>query len=116
LLDKYASTVAASDATSRPTPGPVFLGSPYDKEIARRQTSVGPQSKTSAAMKQAAEERYAQEKRNEKYKKAAEYAQVIGGGLEVAAPFTGPLAPILGGAGTLASVGSSAYLAGRDVA
>jgi hypothetical protein len=87
-----------------------------EKELARRKTSVGPQSKPSVAMKQAAEERYAQQKRNEKYKKAAEYAQVIGGGLEVAAPFTGPLAPIIGGAGTLASAGSSAYLAGRDVA
>jgi hypothetical protein len=87
-----------------------------EKELARRKTSVGPQSKPSVAMKQAAEERYAQQKRNEKYKKAAEYAQVIGGGLEVAAPFTGPLAPIIGGAGTITSAGSSAYLSGRDVA
>ena len=113
---KDGGGVAKTDATTIPARGPVFLGSPYAKEIARRQTSVGPQSKTPAAMKQAAEERYAQQKRNEKYKKAAEYAQVIGGGLEVAAPFTGPLAPIIGGAGTLASAGSSAYLAGRDVA
>ena len=120
-LDKYASNVAASDAT-RTSPALNYRSVEdsarieREKELARRKTSIGPQSKPSVAMKQAAEERYAQQKRNEKYKKAAEYAQVIGGGLEVAAPFTGPLAPIIGGAGTLASAGSSAYLAGRDVA
>ena len=120
-LDKYSDNVAASDAT-RTLPALNYRSVEdsarieREKELARRKTSVGPQSKPSVAMKQAAEERYAQQKRNEKYKKAAEYAQVIGGGLEVAAPFTGPLAPIIGGAGTITSAGSSAYLSGRDVA
>ena len=121
-LDKYQEGgVAKTDAT-RTSPALNYRSVEdsarieREKELARRKTSVGPQSKPSVAMKQAAEERYAQQKRNEKYKKAAEYAQVIGGGLEVAAPFTGPLAPIVGGAGTLASAGSSAYLSGRDVA
>jgi hypothetical protein len=121
-LDKYQEGgVAKTDAT-RTLPALNYRSVEdsarieREKELARRKTSVGPQSKPSVAMKQAAEERYAQQKRNEKYKKAAEYAQVIGGGLEVAAPFTGPLAPIIGGAGTLASAGSSAYLSGRDVA
>ena len=122
-LDKYepGGTVAKTDAT-RTSPALNYRSVEdsarieREKELARRKTSVGPQSKPSVAMKQAAEERYAQQKRNEKYKKAAEYAQVIGGGLEVAAPFTGPLAPIIGGAGTITSAGSSAYLSGRDVA
>ena len=121
-LDKYQDGgVAKTDAT-RTSPALNYRSVEdsarieREKELARRKTSVGPQSKPSVAMKQAAEERYAQQKRNEKYKKAAEYAQVIGGGLEVAAPFTGPLAPIIGGAGTITSAGSSAYLSGRDVA
>jgi hypothetical protein len=121
-LDKYQEGgVAKTDAT-RTSPALNYRSVEdsarieREKELARRKTSVGPQSKPSVAMKQAAEERYAQQKRNEKYKKAAEYAQVIGAGLEVAAPFTGPLAPIVGGAGTITSAGSSAYLSGRDVA
>ena len=121
-LDKYQDGgVAKTDAT-RTSPALNYRSVEdsarieREKEIARRKTSIGAQSKPSVAMKQAAEERYAQQKRNEKYKKIAEYAQVIGGGLEVAAPFTGPLYPIVGGAGTITSAGSSAYLAGRDVA
>jgi len=90
-----------------------------EKELARRKTYLNAASKTptSSAMRQAAEDRIAQEKRNQLYDKIANATQFIGGGLEVVAPFTGPVVgPALEGAGTLLTTGSSAYLSGRDVA
>jgi hypothetical protein len=113
-LDKY--TTAVSDATAQPNPGPVFLGNPYTKEMAKRQTYLSPQRKSAApAMKQAALDRAQSEKTSDLNKKIATYAQNIGGALELAAPFTGLAMPILGAVGTGLDVGGSAYLASKDV-
>ena len=113
-LDKY--TAAVSDATAQAKPGPVFLGNPYAKEMAKRQTYLNPQGKSAApAMKQAALDRAQSEKTGDLNKKIASYAQNIGGALELAAPFTGPAMPILGAIGTGLDVGGSAYLAGKDI-
>jgi hypothetical protein len=88
----------------------------FDEEVAKRKTYINPSSKTSTApaMRQAAEDRIAQEKANAFTKKIAEGAQTIGGALELAAPFTGPFMPIVGGVGAGLGIGSSAYLAGKD--
>jgi adenylate kinase family enzyme len=88
----------------------------FDEEVAKRKTYINPVSKTSTApaMRQAAEDRIAQEKANAFTKKIAEGAQTIGGALELAAPFTGPFMPIVGGVGAGLGIGSSAYLAGKD--
>jgi hypothetical protein len=87
-----------------------------EKELTRRQTYLNPASKTSTAlaMRQAAEDRIAQEKANAFTRKIAEGAQTIGGALELAAPFTGPFMPIVGGVGAGLGIGSSAYLTGKD--
>jgi len=117
-LDKYqpGGKVAKADATAKPKPGPVFLGNPYAKEMAKRQTYLNPQGKSAApAMKQAALDRAKSEKTTDLNKKIANYAQNIGGALELAAPFTGPAMPILGAIGTGLDVGASTYLAGKDI-
>jgi hypothetical protein len=117
-LDKYqpGGVVAKADATVKPKPGPVFLGNPYAKEMAKRQTYLNPQGKSAApAMKQAALDRAKSEKTTDLNKKIASYAQNIGGALELAAPFTGPAMPILGAIGAGLDVGASTYLAGKDI-
>ena len=112
-LDKY--TAAVSDATAQAKPGPVFLGNPYAKEMAKRQTYLNPKSVvTSDATRKAAEDAIAKEKANAFTKKIAEGAQTVGATLELAAPFTGPFMPIVGGVGAGLGVGSGAYLAGKD--
>ena len=122
-LDKFISKVpetfgkgvVASDVVQS-KPGPVFLGNPYAKEMAKRQTYLSPQGKSaSPAMKKAALDRAQSEKTSDLNKKIATYAQNIGGALELAAPFTGPAMPILGAIGTGLDVGGSAYLASKDI-
>jgi hypothetical protein len=119
-LDPFGLTTIKKDVT---TVKPGFIGirpetlqrQALEKEIARRQTYIGPRGKSATpAMKQAAEDRIAKEKTNAFTKKIAEGAQTIGGALELAAPFTGPFMPIVGGVGAGLGIGSSAYLAGKD--
>lgn len=128
-LDKFVSKVpktfgnevAVSDVT-RVQPHGNYISvadserKALEKEVARRQTSIGPASSTptSDAMRQAAYDRIAQEKADAFTKKIAEGAQTVGGALELAAPFTGPLMPLVGGVGAGLGVGSGAYLAGKD--
>ena len=87
-----------------------------EKELARRQTYLNPASEisTAPAMRQAAEDRIAQEKANAFTRKIAEGAQTIGTGLELAAPFTGAFMPLVGGVGAGLGIGSGTYLAGKD--
>ena len=128
-LDKFVSKVpktfgnevAASDATAvQPHGNYISVEDSRRKELAqemaRRQTYLNPASKTSTsdAMRKAAEDRIAKEKTNAFTKKIAEGAQTIGGALELAAPFTGPLMPIVGGVGAGLGIGSGVYLAGKD--
>lgn len=123
LVNKYIQNVpktfdkgiAASDATSQAIPGSVFLGNPYAKEMAKRQTYLSPKgTSTSDATRQAAEDKIQQDKANAFSRSVAEGAQTLGAGLELAAPFTGPFMPLVGGVGAGLGVGSGSYLAGKD--
>ena len=127
-LDKFVSKVpktfgnevAASDAT-RVQPHGNYISvadserKALEKEIARRQTSISPQgARPSEGMREAALDRIQQEKADAFTKKIAEGAQTVGGALELAAPFTGPFMPLVGGVGAGLGVGSGAYLAGKE--
>jgi len=119
---KFDKNVAKSDETKK-SPAINYRSTAdseriaREKELARRQTSVSAydQKGMSPEVRKSVGEAM-ENKRvyDDRVKKFADVTQILGAGLEVAAPFTGPAAPALGAIGAGLGAGSSAYLAGKD--
>jgi hypothetical protein len=119
---KFDKNVAKSDETKK-SPAINYRSTAdseriaREKELARRQTSVSAYDQKGMSpevRKSVGEAMENQRVHDERIRKFADAAQVLGAGLEIAAPFTGPAAPALGAVGAGLGAGSSAYLAGKD--
>jgi hypothetical protein len=119
---KFDKNVAKSDETKK-SPAINYRSTAdseriaREKEVARRQTSVSAYDQKGMSpevRKSVGEAMENQRVYDERIRKFADATQILGAGLEVAAPFTGPAAPALGAIGAGLGAGSSAYLAGKD--
>ena len=112
----FGKGVAASDV-AQSKPGPVFLGNPYAKEMAKRQTYISPydaEQKASPAMQQVFAEKADTQAKKKRIRDFLEEQQDVLGKAEMLSLIPTPFTEVVGGAAGITNAAISAALAGQD--
>jgi hypothetical protein len=112
----FGKGVAASDI-AQSKPGPVFLGNPYAKEMAKRQTYISPydaEQKASPAMQQVFAEKADTQAKKKRIRNFLEEQQDVLGKAEMLSLIPTPFTEAVGGVAGITNAAISAALAGQD--